>query len=150
MYSVKKVVFDTIIDLDSGLFTTTTIPQQILQVRNYVMSGGVVAVSGGGSSTTLNASTMNYLVNLSEKIAVYSNSNTITINGYAAINPVTLNAATKDEFDIYINGQYADKATYTWTPSDVTTQTIIFDTSALGLGYNIEAADVIVVKGRWA
>jgi hypothetical protein len=150
MYSVKKVVFDTVIDLDSGLFTTTTIPQQILQVRNYVMSGGVVAVSGGGSSTTLNAGTMNYLVNLSEKIAVYSNSNTITVNGYAAINPVTLNAATKDEFDIYINGQYADKATYTWTPSDITTQTIIFDTSALGLGYNIEAADVIAVKGRWA
>ena len=148
MYSVKKVVFDTVIDLDSGLFTTTTIPQQILQVRNYVMSGGVVAVSGGGSSTTLNAGTMNYLVNLSEKIAVYSNSNTITVNGYAAINPVTLNAATKDEFDIYINGQYADKATYTWAPSDIITQTIIFDISVLG--YNIEAADVIVVKGRWA
>lgn len=148
MYSLKKVVFDTVVDVDFGIFTTTTIPQQILQVKNYVMSGGVVAVSGGGSSTTLDAATMAYLINLTEKIATYSSSTTITITGTAAINPVTLQTATKDEFDIYINGQYADKATYTWTPTDMTTQTIVFDTAILG--YPIESTDVIVVKGRWA
>jgi hypothetical protein len=137
MYSVKKVVFDTVVDVDFGIFTTTTIPQQILQVKNYVMSGGMVSVSGGGSSTTLN-----------EKVGLYVNVNSITINAQAAINPVTLQPATKDEFDIYINGQYVDKATYTWTPSDVTTQTIVFNLNELG--YPIESTDVIIVKGRWA
>ena len=148
MYSVKKVVFDTVVDVDFGIFTTTTIPQQILQVKNYVMSGGMVSVSGGGSSTTLNAATMNYLVNLIEKVGVYANVNSITINAQAALNPVTLQPATKDEFDIYINGQYVDKLCYTWTPSDVTTQTIVFDLNELG--YPIESTDVIIVKGRWA
>lgn len=148
MYSVKKVVFDSVIDVDANLFTTTTIPQQVLQVKNYVMTGGVVAVTGGGSSTTLDAATMNYLVNLTEKVGVYANVNSITINAQAAINPVTLQPATKDEFDIYINGQYVDKATYTWTPSDVTTQTIVFNINELG--YPIESTDVIIVKGRWS
>lgn len=148
MYSVKKVVFDSVIDVDANLFTTTTIPQQVLQVKNYVMTGGVVAVTSGGSSTTLDAATMNYLVNLTEKTGVYANVNSITINAQAAINPVTLQPATKDEFDIYINGQYVDKATYTWTPSDVTTQTIVFDINELG--YPIESTDVIIVKGRWS
>ena len=148
MYSVKKVVFDTIVDVDFNIFTTTTIPQQILQVKNYVMSGGSVSVTGGGASTQLDATTMSYLINLTDKIATYSNANTITINAFAAINPVDLTVASKDEFDVYINGQYADKVTYTWTPSDITTQTIIFDT--VELGFNILSTDVIVVKGRWA
>jgi hypothetical protein len=112
------------------------------------MSGGIVAVTGGGGSTTLNAATMNYLVNLTEKIGIYANVNSVTINSAAAINPVTLQPATKDEFDIYINGQYVDKITYTWTPTVMTTQTIIFDIAVLG--YPIESTDVIVVKGRWA
>ena len=91
---------------------------------------------------------MTYLVNLTEKIATYSNSSTVTIAAAAAINPVTLQAATKNEFDIYINGQYADKATYTWTPTNMTTQTIVFDTTELG--FDILSTDVIIVKGRWA
>ena len=49
---------------------------------------------------------------------------------------------------IYINGQYADKATYTWTPSDMISQTIIFNTATLG--YTIDPQDIIIVKGRWA
>lgn len=148
MYSLKKVVFDTVVDVDFGIFTTTTIPQQILQVKNYVMSGGIVAVSGGGSSTTLDAATMTYLVNLTEKIATYLNATTVTVTGFAAINPVNLTIATVNEFDVYINGQYVDKLCYTWTPSDITNQTITFNTATLG--YTIVAADVIVVKGRWA
>jgi hypothetical protein len=56
--------------------------------------------------------------------------------------------ATVNEFDIYLNGQYVDKPCYTWTPSDMTTQTIIFNTATLG--YQIDASDIIIVKGRWA
>jgi len=49
---------------------------------------------------------------------------------------------------VFINGQYIDKVVYTWTPSDVAAQTIIFNTATLG--YTLTAQDVIVVKGRWA
>ena len=91
---------------------------------------------------------MSYLINLTDKIATFSNSTTVTINAFAAINPVNLTIASKNEFDVYINGQYADKVTYTWTPSDITTQTITFDTAELG--FDILSTDVIVVKGRWA
>jgi hypothetical protein len=149
-FSVKKVTFENVIDIAGDLFGSTQVSSKILQAQSFVSSGGSVLVSNGFVTTPIDAVTMLYLTNLSEKIATYSNSTTITINAFAAINPVNLTVASKNEFDIYINGQYADKATYTWTPSDITTQTIIFDTSALGLGYNIEAADVIVVKGRWA
>jgi hypothetical protein len=148
MYSIKKVVFDSIVDVDANLFTTTTVPQQVLQVKNYVMSGGIVAVNGGGSATTLNIATMNYLVNLTEKLATYTSGTTVTVTGVAAINPVNLTVATVNEFDIYLNGQYVDKPCYTWTPSDMTTQTIIFNTATLG--YQIDASDIIIVKGRWA
>ncbi len=149
-FSVKKVTFENVIDIAGDLFGSTQVSSKILQAQSFVSSGGSVLVSNGFVTTPIDAATMLYLTNLSEKIATYSNSTTITVNALAAINPVNLTVASKNEFDIYINGQYADKATYTWTPSDITTQTIIFDTSALGLGYNIEAADVIVVKGRWA
>jgi hypothetical protein len=148
MYSIKKVVFDSIVDVDANLFTTTTVPQQVLQVKNYVMSGGIVAVNGGGSATTLNVATMNYLVNLTEKLATYTSGTTVTVTGVAAINPVNLTVATVNEFDIYLNGQYVDKPCYTWTPSDMTTQTIIFNTATLG--YTIDPQDIIIVKGRWA
>ena len=148
-YSTKKVTFENIIDIGDDLFSSTSISSKVLQAQSFVSSGGQIVVSStSGQTTTIDAATMLYLTNLSEKIATYSNSTTITVNALAAINPVNLTVATKNEFDIYINGQYVDKATYTWTPSDITTQTIIFDISVLG--YNIEAADVIVVKGRWA
>ena len=45
-------------------------------------------------------------------------------------------------------GQYIDKAGYTWTPSDVGTQTIEFITGVLG--YSLEATDSVIIKGRWA
>jgi hypothetical protein len=147
-FSVKKVTFENVIDIAGDLFGSTQVSSKILQAQSFVSSGGSVVVSNGFVTTPIDAATMLYLTNLTEKIATYSNSTTITVNSYAAINPVSLLVATKNEFDIYINGQYVDKATYTWTPSDVTYQTIIFDTSILG--YTIESADVIVVKGRWA
>jgi len=148
MYSIKKVSFDTIIDVGNlNIFSTTIMPQTVLQYQSTVLSGGSVIVSGGGTSTTINAATMTYLINLTEKQAVYSSSTTVTVNAFAAINPNNLTVATKNEFDIYINGQYIDKAIYTWTPSDVTTQTITFNTALLG--YGIDPTDMVIIKGRW-
>jgi uncharacterized protein YceK len=91
---------------------------------------------------------MTYLTNLSDKVATYVSTTTISISSLAATNPVTLAAATKNEFNVYINGQYIDKMAYTWTPSSTINQTIVFDTSILG--YGIEVNDVIVINGRWA
>lgn len=148
-YSVKKVTFENIINIGDDLFASTAVSSKVLQAQSFVSSGGTVVVSSPtGQTTTIDAATMSYLINLSDKIATYSNPTTITINAFAAINPVNFAIATKNEFDVYINGQYADKVTYTWTPSDVTTQTITFDTAELG--FDILSTDVIVVKGRWA
>ena len=87
-------------------------------------------------------------IELTEEIATYSNATTITIPALAAVNPVTFAVASKNEFDVFINGQYVDKIVYTWTPSDITSQTIVFDTAELG--YTLQSTDIIVVKGRWA
>jgi hypothetical protein len=150
-YSIKRVRFDTVIDVGLDLFSTTVVPEQLLQFQSQVLAGGSVTVSStGGASggTSINAETMSYLVDLTEKQASYSSNTTVTVSGPAAINPTTALAATKAEFDIYINGQYIDKAAYTWTPTTSATQTIVFDTNTLG--YTIESDDVIIVNGRWA
>jgi glutaredoxin len=148
MYSIKKVVFETAIDVGFNIFETTRIPVQLLQMQSVITSGGIISVAGGGSSSSINAVAMNYITNLTEKLATYLNTTTVTITSFAAVNPVTTTVATKNEFDIYINGQYIDKVVYTWTPSDIASQTIVFDTAELG--YTLSATDVIVVKGRWA
>ena len=151
MYSVKKVSFDMVIDVPNNIFETTNVPARVLQQFSSVMSGNNIVVSnpGTGTVTTIDSTTMLYLTELSDKIATYSNSTTVTVSGTPKINPVNNVTATVNEFDIYINGQYIDKAAYTWTPNDTTnTQTITFNTTELG--YNIEAADLIVVNGRWA
>jgi hypothetical protein len=147
MYSIKKVQFDTVIDLDSDIFSTTTVPVSILQVSQQIFAGGSVVVSGGGNTLTLNAETMAYLVSLSDRQATITNSTTVSVNAFAAINPTTLTTATKNEFDVYINGQYIDKAVYTWTPSDVANQTIVFDTSILDFDISVDM--IIIVNGRW-
>ena len=148
MYSIKKLVFENIIDVDNNIFETTQIPVKLLQMQSIISSGGIVSVSSGGSTTSISAATMQYLTNLTEEIATYANTTSVTISAFAAINPVTSGVASKNEFDVFINGQYIDKIVYTWTPSDITTQTIVFNTATLG--YTINAQDVIVVKGRWA
>ena len=144
MYSIKKVSFDTVIDLDGDIFSTTTVPVALLQVSQQIFSGATVQTSGGAS---INAATMLYLTNLSDKQATYSSATTVTINAAAATNPVTAIAATKNEFNVYINGQYIDKIAYTWIPTVNANQTIVFDTSTLG--YAIESSDVIIINGRW-
>ena len=146
-YSVKKVVFTNFVDISGDLFGSTNVSSKVLQAQSFVASGGSLVVSNGSTSTQIDLATMSYLTNLTEKIATYLNATTVTVTGLAATNPVNLTVATVNEFDVYINGQYIDKPCYTWTPSDITNQTITFNTTTLG--FNIEASDVIVVKGRW-
>jgi uncharacterized protein YceK len=148
MYSVKKVRFDTVIDVDSELFSSTQVPASILAVSQQIFSGGTIIASGGGSTTSINTTTLNYLINLTDQYATVTNLTTVIINAAAAINPSTLGFATKNEFDVYINGQYIDKNVYTWTPSDTLPNTIIFDTALLG--YDLDVNFVVVVNGRWA
>jgi hypothetical protein len=148
MYSVKKVSFDVTVDVgDLNIFSTTTIPQAILQYQSNLLSGGTVLINGGGSSTTLDQTAFAYLIALTEKQATWQSATTVTVAAYAKVNPTTFTVATKNEFDIFINGQYLDKATYTWTPSDVAIQTIVFDTATLG--YGIDPTDTVIIKGRW-
>ena len=90
---------------------------------------------------------MIYLTNLTDQQATWVDSTTVSVSNYAAINPVTNQIASVNEFDVYINGQYIDKQLYAWTPSDYTSQTIVFNTTLLG--YPIESTDVIIINGRW-
>lgn len=148
MYSVKKVVFQTVIDLDNNIFETTKIPTQLLQASQTIAGGGSVIVNGGGTSTTVDSNSMAYLIGLVDKTATYVSATTVTVAGTPKINPSTLAFASVNEFDVYVNGQYIDKAAYTWTPDENTTQTIVFDTSTLG--YDILNTDTVIVNGRWA
>jgi len=148
MYSVKKVVFQTVVDVSVNIFNTTTVPQQLLNVSQTITGGGSVIVNGGGSRTSVDSDTMSYLTNLTDQTATYVSSTTVTVTATPAINPTTLGFAVKNEFDVYVNGQYIDKAAYTWTPDENTTQTIVFDTSTLG--YDILNTDTVIVNGRWA
>jgi hypothetical protein len=145
MYSVKKLSFDTILDVDTDIFSSTTVPISILQVSQQIFSGASVQTSTG---TTIDAAVLSYLTNMSDRTGTYVSSNTITISAAAAYNTVTETAATKNEFNVYINGQYIDKIVYTWTPSLSSTQTIVFDTSTLG--YTIDSTDTIIINGRWS
>jgi hypothetical protein len=139
MYAIKKVVFDTNIYISSDLFSTTVVPSNILQMQSHINSGGTAQMFGA-TSGILTVNILNYLTSLTEQTATYSNSTTVTIAAIAG--------TTKNQFDVYINGQYIDKAIYQWTPSNATSQTIVFDTSILG--YTLEATDTIIVNGRWA
>ena len=147
MYAIKKVVFDTNIYVSSDLFSTTTVPSNILQMQSHINNGGTAQMFGA-TSGILTADIINYLTSLTEQTATYSNSTTVTVSASVRTNPLTGLAATKNQFDVYINGQYIDKAIYQWTPSNTTSQTIVFDTNILG--YTLTATDTIIVNGRWA
>ena len=146
MYAIKKVVFETNIYVSSDLFSTTAVPSNILQMQSHINNGGTAQMFGA-TSGILTADIINYLTSLTEQTATYSNSTTVTVSASPAQNPVTGATATKNEFNVYINGQYIDKAVYVWTPAG-NAQSIVFDTSILG--YIIEATDTIIVNGRWA
>jgi hypothetical protein len=141
MYSVKQVTFDYTIT-SAELFTTTIVPQAILQ------SGTGTIITANGSQVQITGDILTYLTTLRDEIATYIDPTTVTINAFAAVNPLTFAIANVNEFNVYINGQYIDKACYTWTPSDISNQTIVFDTNILG--FTLDAQDVVVVNGRWA
>ena len=144
MFSIKKLTFDIYVDVDIDLFNTTIVPEQILRVSQNSPGFNVT----GATSARIDSNAMLYLITLSDRLATFSSTTTVTIAATAAINPVTQQTANKNEFNVYINGQYIDKIAYEWTPSDMATQTIVFNTELLG--YNIEAQDTIIVNGRWA
>ena len=148
-YSLKKLVWEFVIDVDEDIFGTTEVPQALLDVETRIISGGRVVISrtGGDSPLVIDANTMEYLTQLQEKTATVQNATTVTVNDAAGTNPVTLAAATKNEFNIYINGQYIDKALYTWTPTTSSPQTIVFDTTQLD--YELDSNDIIIINGRW-
>ena len=148
MYSVKKLVFQTVVDIDGNIFETTQIPIQLLNSSQTIVGGGTVIVNGsGGSSTTITGNVLTYLTTLTDKLATYVSATTVTVNAKPAINPTNLQFANVNEFDVYVNGQYIDSSGYTWTPNDNATQTIVFDTGVLG--YDIIDTDVIIINGRW-
>ena len=148
MYSIKQVSFTNFVDITGDLFGSTQVASNILQAQSFVVNGGQLFAQSGNTSIQINVAAMAYLTNLTDQTATYSNSTTVTVSAFAAINPVTSTTATKNEFDVYINGQYIDKVVYTWTPSDIVSQTIVFNTAVLG--YSLTATDVIVINGRWA
>jgi hypothetical protein len=149
MYSIKKVSFDMIVDVgDLNIFSTTSVPQNILQFQSNVMSGANLMVASGGSNISIDANVMSYLTSITERTATYVNSTTVTVAAIPAINPVTTLYATKSEFDVYINGQYVEEIAYTWTPAGIAPQTIVIDPNILG--YEFESTDLVIVKGRWA
>ena len=91
---------------------------------------------------------MLYITELSDISGSFSDADTIAVTGSAALNPITSAAATKNEFDVYINGQYIDKYLYEWTPSVSAVQTLDFNTGSLG--YEIASSDTVVINGRWS
>ena len=149
MFSPKKLTFDQYVDVgNTNIFQTTSVPIEVLQAQSSVMSGISVTVGGGGLVTNITPDIMFYLTSIQERTGTYVNSFTSTLNFKTAINPVTNLRATYHEFDVFINGQYIDKALYNWTPSVNAPQTLIFDTATIG--YNLTPADTVIVKGRWA
>jgi hypothetical protein len=143
MYSPKIVSFD--ITITDDLFSTTQVPTPIQQASSQFRP---ISVTQGGTTTTLSAETVAYLVSLSDQTGTVTAGDTVTVSAQAAINPSNNATATKNEFDLYINGQYIDKQVYTWTPTDTGTQTITFNTATLG--YNLQSTDLIIINGRWA
>ena len=154
-YSIKKVQWALVIDVTTDIFSTTKVPQKLIDAKQRIISGNKVIVSnqssgggGGGGGTEITPALMNYLTQLIEKEGIFVSGTTINVNGIPNYNTVIGGRATVNEFDIYINGQYIDKNAYTWSPSNLSTQTITFDSTVLG--YELEADDVVIVNGRWS
>lgn len=148
-FSIKKVSFDTIIDLPDDLFASTTIPPKLAQVSQQVLSGANILVTQPSSGPVqLTPISLTYIITLRDEVATYLNSTTVILNVAAGFNPITSATATVNEFDLYINGQYIAKQYYTWTPSSAASQSIVFDIAQLG--YDINSTDVVIINGRWA
>jgi hypothetical protein len=125
MFSVKKVVFENVVDVSVNIFNTTTVPQQLLNQSQTIAGGGSVVVNGGGSRTAVDSTTMTYLTNLTDQTATYVSATEVSITATPAQNPTTLQFAVKNA-----------------------PQSITFDTGVLG--YDILSGDTVIVNGRWA
>ena len=150
-YSMKQITFAQVIDIGSNIFSTTVVPQKILNVKQQVLSGGSLVLTGAtaaGETVKIDANAMTYLTNLQDKFGQFVSNNSITIAASAAINPTNNQTAIKDEFNVYINGQYIDKHMYNWSPSSSSPQTITFNLNQLG--FDLESTDTITINGRWS
>lgn len=148
-FSTKLLAWDTVLDLDlDSLFGSTSLPQQLLDQQQNIISGNAVLVSNDNTVKPIDAAAMLYLTELTDKSGSFSDTDTIIISAASAVNPITDTTATKNEFDVYINGQYIDKYLYEWTPNDTAIQTINFNTGSLG--YEIALTDTIIINGRWS
>lgn len=140
MFSIKKVTFEAVVT--TNIFDTLDIPIAIIQRTCKRIQ------TGDGSYLDITPEIMTYLTNITDKEATFVDATTVQVAAQAALNPVTGLPATKNEFNVYINGQYIDKPVYSFTPDFSGLQTIIFDTGILG--YDIINTDVVIVSGRWA
>lgn len=140
MFSIKKVTFDMVVT--SAIFDTLEVPAAILQSGK----GGIQI--DDNTYLEITPEIMNYLTQISDKQAAITNTTTATVTAQAANNPINNQPASKNEFNVYVNGQYIDKPVYTFTPNFAGIQTIVFDTTILG--YTLDPADIIIVSGRWA
>ena len=149
-YSIKKLQWALVVDTPIDVFSTTLVPQELINAKQRIISGNVVIAGGASGGAQIDIPTIEYLTNLTEQTATLVDGDTVTITADVARNPVTELPATVNEFDIFINGQYIDKSVYTWTPliANTATQTIEFNSTTLG--YSLEATDTIIIKGRWA
>ena len=149
-YSVKKIQWALVVDTPVDVFSTTLVPQELINAKQRIISGNVVIAGGASGGAQIDIPTIEYLTDLTEQTATLVDGDTVTVSADVARNPVTGLPATVNEFDIFINGQYIDKSVYTWTPliEGTATQTIEFNSTTLG--YSLEATDTIIIKGRWA
>lgn len=147
MFSIKKVMFDTVIDIEGNLFSTT-VSEKLKQAQATTAPGRKIYVNTAGNTTQLDTSAMAYITNVTDRQAAFVDSQTVTVTAQAATNPITGLPATINEFDVFFNTAYIDKPVYTWTPSFSGIQTIVFDT--VTLGFTASIADTVIVKGRWA
>ena len=149
-YSVKKIQWALVVDTPVDVFSTTLVPQELINAKQRIISGNVVIAGGASGGAQIDIPTIEYLTDLTEQTATLVDGDTVTVSADVARNPVTGLPATVNEFDIFINGQYIDKSIYTWTPliEGTATQTIEFNSTTLG--YSLEATDTIIIKGRWA
>jgi hypothetical protein len=149
MFSVKKVTFDTVVDVDGDLYSLA-VSNKLKQAAPMVTNGRKIYAQAAGGVQQIDADLLTYLTTITDQQATVVDIQTVTVNAQSANNPITGLPATKAEFDVFINGSYIDKPVYTWTPSFSGLQTIIFDTTASGLDYELEPSFIIIVKGRWA
>jgi hypothetical protein len=122
------------------------------------VSGRTLASPGQASNITLNTIT----VDISDEVADYlalnisKNSDNIASGNTAifyaatiATAPSPLPATTKDNFSVYINGQYIPSALITSFTQVGTTVEIVFDTAALGYTI-IDGTDKVTAIGKFA